>query len=115
MYDSNTHGASREMTLPPIDPSTSVRRYRAIKEHLFSELSEEAVILSLKNGKYYGLNSVAVVVWRNVQDAATLDEIEAAVMTEYDVDEETCRNEVVSFLETMLNEELIETIDDPGA
>ena len=73
------------------------------------------MILSLKNGKYYGLNSVGVVVWKNLQQAVTLYQIETAVMAEYDVDEETCRQEVLSFLETMAREELIETIDDPSA
>lgn len=115
MYDSNTYGASHEMTPPPINSKQNELRYRAIKEHLFSEMNEEAVILSLKNGKYYGLNSVGLVVWANIQQAATLDEIEAAVMAEYEVDQETCQHEIVSFLETMLSEELIETVDDPGA
>ena len=114
MYDSNTYGASHKMTPPPINLEPSGLRYRAIKEHLFSEMNEEGVILSLKNGKYYGLNSVGLVVWTNIQEAATLDEIEAAVTAEYEVDQETCRQEVVSFLDTMLREELIETVDDTG-
>jgi hypothetical protein len=111
MYDSKTYGASDGMTASHTDFASSVCRYRAIKEHLLSELNEEAVILSLKNGKYYGLNSVGFTVWSNVQEAATLSEIEAAVMNEYDVDEETCRREVSLFLERMLSEELVETVD----
>lgn len=110
MYDSNTFGASNGMIAPQTEVTASVLRYQAIKEHLFSELNEEAVILSLKNGKYYGLNSVGVTIWTNVQEAAALSEIETAVMDEYDVDEETCRREVSLFLEKMISEELIETV-----
>lgn len=112
MYDTSTFGASYEMTTPPTNSDLDGRRYQAIKEHLFSQLNDEGVILSLRNGKYYGLNSVGVSVWLNILEAATLAEIEAAVMREYDVDEETCRREVSSFLESMLNEELIEPVDD---
>ncbi len=111
MFDSNTQGTPNRMTTSlQTEVSSNGRRYQAIKEHLFSELGEEAVILSLKNGKYYGVNSVGVTVWTNVQKAATLAEIEAAVMNEYEVDEETCRREVLLFLEEMLREELIETV-----
>lgn len=116
MYDSSsTYGASYEMTTPQSSSNSHRPRYQAIKEHLFSRLNDEGVILSLKNGKYYGLNSVGLSVWTNIQKAATFAEIEAAVMEEYDVDEETCRREISLFLEKMLSEELIETVDDPTA
>jgi len=115
MYDSKTYGASDGMNAPYTDFTSNGCRYRAIKEHLLSELNDEAVILSLKNGKYYGLNSVGFTVWTNVLEAATLSEIEAAVMNEYDVDEETCRREVSLFLKQMLSEELVETVDDASS
>ena len=111
MYESNTHGVSFDMNPPQTDINTNVRRFQAIKEHLFSQLNDEAVILSLKNGKYYGLNSVGVVIWTSIQTAATVVEIKAAVMSEYDVDEDTCRHEVSLFLDKMIDEELIELID----
>ena len=114
MYDRSPHNAVYKIMTRP-DYDSGARRYQAIKEHLFSQLNEEAVILSLKNGKYYGLNSVGVTVWTNVQEAATLAEIEAAVMSEYDVDEETCRREVSAFLEKMVGEELIETLHEPSS
>jgi len=77
MYDSKTYGASDGMNAPYTDFTSNGCRYRAIKEHLLSELNDEAVILSLKNGKYYGLNSVGFTVWTNVLEAATLSEIES--------------------------------------
>lgn len=112
MYDSNIHASPYDLTTPRVDSSSKTDRFQAIKEHLFSELNDEAVILSLKNGKYYGLNSVGVTVWKNVQEASTLAEIEAAVLNEYDVDEETCRRGVLLFLEKMVNEKLVETVDE---
>lgn len=96
-----------------INRSTSiVRRYRAIKEHLFSTLADEAVLLSLRNGKYYGVNHVGAAIWSIVQQPVTLAEIEAHLMDEYAVDEETCRAEVAKFLEQMIGEELIDVLDE---
>lgn len=84
------------------------RRFRAIREHLVSDLDSKAVILSLKNGRYYGLNKVGLTIWALIQKPLTIAEIETALLREYAVDEETCRREVIGFLETMVCEELIE-------
>ena len=87
-------------------------RFQAIKEHLFSLLGDEAVILSLKNGKYYSLNSVGSSIWNVIQAPTSFNEIENAILLEYDVDPQTCRNETVQFLEKMVAEDLILMIDE---
>lgn len=86
--------------------------YKVVEGHLFSELEEEAVVLNLHNGKYYGLNPVGVTIWRALQVPASLTGIQNAVMSEYEVDEDVCRNEVTSFLQAMINEGLVETSDE---
>lgn len=87
-------------------------RFEAVKDHLYSEIKGEGVILSLKNGKYYGVNPVGASIWQAVQSPATLQEIQTAVTREYDVDRETCRQEVLAFLEQMVNEELVEILNE---
>ena len=87
-------------------------RYRPIKQHLYSDLKGEAVILNMENGKYYGLNGVGVSIWKALGNAASRGEIESAILAEYEVDAETCRAEIEAFLSRMLNESLIEEIDD---
>jgi Coenzyme PQQ synthesis protein D (PqqD) len=84
----------------------------AIKEHLYSDLNGEAVILSMKNGKYYGLNEVGRSIWNAIKDPTNFEEIHAKVMREYEVDEETCYREVSSFLQKMFDEGLIEVLDE---
>jgi len=91
---------------------SKVRRYRAISDHLFSDLAGEAVLLSLRNGKYYGVNHVGAAIWSAIQQSSSLAEIEAVLMKEYEVDEETCRSEVKSFLDTMIREELVDVLDE---
>lgn len=99
-----------ETEIGPTAPK--VRRYQAIKDHLFSALAEEAVLLSLRNGKYYGVNHVGAAIWSIVQQPVSIGEIEAALMEEYAVDEETCRAAVTDFLDNMIREELIDVLDD---
>lgn len=89
-----------------------ILRYQAFKEHLCCDVNGEAVVLSLKNGKYYGLNSVALRIWELIQKPLSADEVEAAILLEYKVDNESCRLAVAAFLEKMLAEELVVLINE---
>ena len=94
------------------EPEGDGRRFKAVDEHLYSDLKGEAVVLNLVNGKYYGLNSVGVAIWKSLQTPATLAEIELSIQREFDVDRETCHREVSAFLEKMVEERLIEVLDE---
>ena len=102
-----------EMSLQPFDEQILANnRFVAIKDHLYTDLKEEGVILSLKNGKYYGVNSVGACIWTAIQNPVTFQEIQSAVMREYDVDQDICREEVFSFLKKMEEEDLVEILDE---
>jgi hypothetical protein len=92
-----------------------VTRYKAVPEHLYCDLNGEAVVLSLENGRYYGMNSVGARIWELVQDPRSAGEIEQAILLEYDVEAEVCRQQVSAFLQTMLGEELLVVIHESGS
>ena len=117
MHDTITSNTSRKkMNIQDFDESLILtRRFVAIEEHLFSEMKGEAVILSLKNGKYYGVNAVGSYIWNAVQTPNTLQGIKAVVMDEFEVDEATCHREIISFLKKMAEEELIKVLDEKNS
>ncbi len=88
----------------------SAERYQAVKEHLYSTLNGEAVVLNLQNGKYYGFNDVGISIWTVLQNGATVEEIRSALMSEYDIDDATCAREVETFLNSMKKENLVEVV-----
>ena len=92
----------------------AVSRYKAVSEHLCCDLNGEAVILNLKNGKYYGLNGVGSRIWELVQTPISASEIESVIFLEYDVAPELCQRQVSEFLKQMLAEELIEIVNETG-
>lgn len=114
MYKDNT--MAEKTSLRNLDDLTLTNnRFEAIKDHLYSEIKGEGVILSLKNGKYYSVNPVGGSIWQAIQSPATLPEIQAAVTREYEVEEHTCRREVLTFLEQMVKEELVEVSNEKGS
>lgn len=85
------------------------------KEQVYSELQGEAVILDIKSGVYYGLNQVGASIWNLIQVPKTMDEIQAALLAEYDVEPETCKQEVLVLLQDLAAKGLIDITNDAPA
>ena len=58
----------------------------AVADQASVDLDDEAAILNLKTGVYFGLNEVAARIWRLIQTPHTVGEIRAAVLDEFDVE-----------------------------
>ena len=75
---------------------------------LASEVGAEVVMLSLRDGTYYGLDGVGVEIWRMLQTPVTVPHIVAALVETYDVDAERCRSDVLSVISTLVARGLVE-------
>lgn len=80
----------------------------AVKDQVFCSLGEEAVVLQLKDGVYYGLNEVGTTIWNYLQEQRSVEEIEKHVLERYDVTVERCEEEVQEFLHNLADAGLIE-------
>src|SRR5258708_4589340 len=83
----------------------------AAKEQVSCELEGEAAILSLANGIYYGLDLIGAHVWTLLQRPRRVDEIRDAVLQEYEVEPERCQSDLLTLLERLRAEGLIEVRD----
>lgn len=79
----------------------------ASKDLLASRLGDEVVILSLKGGKYYGLNPLAAFVWNLLSDPVTFADLRAAVLNEYDVSDDQCTEDLGKLLLDLKQEGLV--------
>ena len=111
----HSSGRSESSRTPVCRGIGNVTRYKAVPEHLHCDLNGEAVVLSLANGRYYGMNSVGARIWELVQDERSADEIEQAIFLEYEVEQEVCRQQVSDFLQKMVAEELLVVIHESGS
>lgn len=84
----------------------------AAKGHVACTLANEAVILGLASGVYFGLNAVGTSVRRHIQEPKTVDEIHQALLEEYDVAPERCERDLVALLQNLESHGLIETATD---
>lgn len=77
-------------------------------EQIWSDLVGEAVILDLKSGVYYGLDSVGAQIWKLLQESKTVSEIRDLLLAEYDVVTDRCETDLLLFLSDLRAKGLIE-------
>lgn len=82
-------------------------KVKATPEQVSSELGTEVVILHIKNGVYYGLDEVGVLIWKKLQDGCSVSEIVSSVMKEFAVDVKTCEQDVLRILSEMVDAQLV--------
>ena len=83
----------------------------AAKDQVSCDLQGEAAILNLTNGIYYGLDMIGACVWTLLQQPRRVEEIFNTVLQEYEVEPERCQRDLLSLLESLRAEGLIEVHD----
>ena len=80
----------------------------AVEENLtVAELEGEAVVLDLSSGRYYGLNKVGARVLELAKQPTPVGEILEALRQQYDVEAEQLKRDVLAFLQTMIDKQII--------
>lgn len=67
----------------------------------------ETVMLDVAGGTYYGVKNVGKAIWDHLETPMTVHELCARLVTQFDVNQDTCRQETTAFLETLYDRGLI--------
>ena len=76
-------------------------------EQVSTTLGDEAVILGMRDGVYYGLDVVGARIWTLLATPRRVSDIVRAVSQEFDVSTEQCERDVFALLESLSDRELI--------
>ncbi len=81
------------------------------KEVIQSRIGDEVVMLDVESGYYFGLNSVASVIWDMMKEKIELNTLVENLMKEFDVDKATCELDTLELLEEMEGKKIIRIIE----
>jgi hypothetical protein len=81
---------------------------------LAAKVGDELVMMSAEKGNYIGLSEVGARVWELIETPQEIDAVCAQLQREYDVAPETCRAEVETFLNELVQNGAV-AIDPPAA
>src|SRR5215207_4478914 len=80
----------------------------AAKNQVSSDLGGEVAILDLKAGMYYGLDEVGARIWELIQEPRAVREVHNMLLSQYDVERERCERDLLSLLQQLADEGLVE-------
>ncbi|OLS38424.1 lasso peptide biosynthesis PqqD family chaperone [Bacillus sp. MRMR6] len=78
------------------------------KGNIVSDMGGEKVMLSVKNGKYYNLGEIGGDIWGLLESPIKISDVVKALIAVYQVEEMDCQQQVLMFVEHLLEEGLIE-------
>jgi hypothetical protein len=93
---------------PQISADAGHARYRRRPKVLVRELDREAVVLDVASGRYFVLNETGLRLLDLLDGERTVEQVEAALADEFEVDRETLARDVRAIVEALVSEGLVE-------
>jgi hypothetical protein len=78
-----------------------------VEGNIVSDMGGEKVMLSISNGKYYNLGEIGGVIWDAIEQPLSFGKLIDNLLSEYQVDRETCEQQVLTFLEMLIKEDIV--------
>ena len=72
-----------------------------------ADMNGSAVMMDIMTGKYYNLGSIGGRIWELLEEPMTIAALVQKLTDEYDVSAETCRTDILPFLDTLLERGLL--------
>lgn len=82
-------------------------RYSQMSGMLVSDMNGEKVLLSVEKGKYYNLGETGGRIWELLDTPRTIAQIADRLREEYDIEPGLCTEQVHSFVQSLLAEQLV--------
>jgi hypothetical protein len=90
----------------PITPDSIVV---AAKDQISTQVDDEAALLNLKTGVYFGLDPMGAYIWQMLREPVSVRALVARLQEDYsNIDAEIVANDLRFFLEQMLEAGLVE-------
>ena len=65
---------------------------------LFQQLQDEAVLLNLDSGQYFGLDAVGTRIWNLIAEGKALPEVASTIVAEYEVGGDQCEADLLNLV-----------------
>lgn len=80
-------------------------------EVLINQVAGESVLLNLDGGRYFGLDDIGTDMWRALTSGATIQDAYDKLLTEFEVDATTLKNDLTALINRLVEHRLIALVD----
>jgi len=92
---------------PEIALTSSVR---IAPDVIYRDLEDEAVLLDLKTGTYFGLDPMGTRMWHLLEENGSLQLVAQRITEQYDVTADVCERDLREFVERLREKGLVELV-----
>lgn len=78
------------------------------KNSIESSIDGEVVLMNLDNNEYYAMDETGSMIWKMLDKPVLIKDIVRALMEDYEVEQQTCLQDTVQFLQQLLDKKIIE-------
>ncbi|TRW92024.1 PqqD family protein [Candidatus Methylobacter oryzae] len=87
-------------------------RYIRNPDLVSADMDGDTVAMSIERGEYFGIGGVGSRAWALLEQPVFLEDAVRTICTEFEVDEATCRADLIAFFNDLLAHELIAAVAD---
>jgi len=80
-------------------------------EIIQSKIGDEVVMLDMASGFYFGLNSVASVIWQKLEKGISFDALIGQLMEEFQVERALCEQDTKELIDQLLEKKIIRIVE----
>jgi hypothetical protein len=77
------------------------------EDHVFGDLGDEAVVMNIATGIYFGLDKVAMEIWKCLQQQRTFKELKEMLLLQFEVESDRCDTDLRNFLQQLCEQKLV--------
>lgn len=96
--------------MPPAQEMTLATTVKQSNKILVQNLDEDTVMANIDSGYYFGVNQTSKRIWELIAEPITIADVCGRLQHEYEVDAATCESQVLSFVNELAREGLVEIV-----
>ena len=77
-------------------------------EFISTKMDDDTVMMSIEQGKYFGLDAVGSRIWDLLESPTKVHDLVTTLVAEFEVTPDTCKKDVITFLDTLHQKEMLE-------
>ncbi len=104
----STNSTTTMTTNTDLSTSTLLQRN---PDMVAANLDGDLVMMNEKLGRYYGISGVGARAWELLETPASIDDLVSAICKEYEIDADTCQQDIIRFAQDLMKVDLIEPVN----
>ncbi|MDU1411728.1 MAG: lasso peptide biosynthesis PqqD family chaperone [Clostridium sp.] len=92
------------INIKPITNNTIIYRKNNIE---WTDLNDDFVMMDIEKGKYYAINSSGGAIWEKIKNPISVSSLINYLITEFQIDKNTCYEDTLKFLNQLNDSKLI--------